>query len=1742
MPLNTAGSILEGVRLSQSCNKYVFPPDNFVSDDKIPVFNSISRNSEYCLWASGQDVWEDGLYIGRDNLFFYWTRNDVISRFGYDSGNQRFFPNPGNTPIKLGPITNSPRLKVSKPYSSELTISPYSIFIGLPRIASLDIEFVTNSSLFTDLPSGRVQISAFDGECNFSTLDINNPAYSNVDLYYCRQSFYDRQQVTGAIGSVSESGDYQAYLNPIPGNGSIPLVRVGNRKYLDVTLYSHEASMPDPVSPAQCNISLDTGRLKLKIIDEYLLETIYYDGLALGKITQTKIPLGKNTSGITVFAQKVGTFPQFIGLTDESRYSIVGKHLGDPDYYLRVAIVDEDPEFGDSGFVSLNKNTGDLFLSAIDASSLTDFEFYAYDNYLVVDDLITFKIYRSSLNGIGNSTVPDFVEYYTVFDKAQIYSLSSSPFFFLPAKPLDDYLLSFEVKQNEAGSGYYTGTLKTAASPDNHGVGYYIDFNKKQFFLTNRKTVTIPIEYPSDTLKLPDQALYDEGIVASLNSNPLTTFVDFDVNTTSGVVEFTEPLGELNPENINSLNGRIVGNDTFVSTTPVFNQQYVNSYLYIPYGVNAGLYVIASVIDSFTVRSDSMFPVPGDQVVNVRKTQETLAANFWSDLTVPLRKFQLFKGDSVGGTLEKVQDSKFSVQSDAGLIQLKTAVNPNDVLKATYEYEYSSDGVTTEIVSTSEYLSSKVRLVQGEYITGSRFFTFDTGNRTVLSDQPISVVVDGVSVDPTKFFFVQPNRIEVGDPLTDQEVFVSFNVAELNGGVRTFNTQHSPVVTDYPTFSSGSNSVALNGDQTGDITINTALMVVNRIYVVRSSTYDESSDVTTVEFTTGIVDDYKGYFRICDPLVFVGVNETYKTVVDGSTSVVMVGNSSIKTNMLITIGGDPYYVTNSNFDGSSNTTTLTLSNSTNRNYIGLPVTRSTLPVQYAGVDFNTSKSALTGKPFTLFLDSSTAKRQLTPIIDYSVADGGVIKLNSPLSRGSKLHAMYVARDYKPAGSVYKINYAYSIAPTEDNGILGQDLFGSFHIYSPDSFYFRDSTIVNFVPEVSAAVGSSGGPAGPTTGASPALGLKDYGISSLGFSEKHYANLDDVTSRLLYYFNEITNMYEDLLSDYDGRVVGGTSGKFRYDGSSGAKRESISQVKNDIDDMIHAYDEWMGVDYLPYFDQVPVYIPLYNYSASSRLFPTKTTRNFIINSNVTTDDRDKVMSNIGVSDITDLSFIYSSPALSHFETTDGSILTLKTNGDRKKFVPAFEAEMPIAVYDNSGKLITTTTVTSVTGDGPYQVSIPISLSIRSGGIALLNQVGAGETGASWPNNKLYKSIDYNIDNSTGNLINSTYSFLVGLGIQSEFVKGDYLTVVAEYTNKNTSPKRLPVLYGQVYNDSGFPSNPPLFRPNEMSCLEAEAEYLQSTEYHGYATVIANNRIITSNGVLFPLNVPYKFMGGPNSTYTFSVVSYDPGNVMVTDVNSLSIDSVPRFVTSVGAYSKYVTTLQTLMNIQSNVLASGPESGQIIGPVNNEHLQKKVIVEYMGETVFNGTGTVNGVTLTSDSELPYPLYSSYVYISSGVNEGLYKISDSSLNTITVNSEQPYYSFPVPSTVTFRVIKRYGFMTDAGPSFLAAAMKNDNEFAAVTKAWANAINPDDLNARNFAVVERQAQLSNQITLCENVMKSGDSLYNRRYIWISQRVDKKSGFLTMKTQAVTRRVEDTMKLIENQQKALALSALQST
>jgi hypothetical protein len=588
--LNTSGMLLEGIRVATGNNQLTFPARSIIVDqNSLDSSQSLGR-AEYMIIVSGQAVGATGIEIADPNLKFYWSRNNAsIVRFDYDMFGRRWNTMPGGPPLVIGTFGNSPRIAAPIPDQTvPATQAPYAIFIGIPRQTVFTVQSVESDVDFGTPAAGTVQISLQTGNLNWGPTDLANQSYQGQPVYVSQQSFNSRQNSKGIFGQLPQSASesYLLYLNPIPGAGQIPRIRIGYQPYLTPIAYATEAALTTPPAGSVA-WSQDTGRVLFATADITTNEqsNVYYDGVLLGSFTLARTSIATISGLSQFFPNPISTNPLFTGTNfDTTRYVFFAEPTNgiyaNLRYYFQVVTGNSTKSSlsqPGQGQVLLDLDTGSVYICQADAQALTGAPMFFLDSQATVERGVAVQFFRSGVNGGGVEQTPDFTEVYSVANQVIQSPIMGSPFATLPTVPLVDKNLAFNVLPNTSG-GTFVGPLTSNATSPLGATGYILDPDNKQVKFSSRKTVTQVLVTSVPSIKLTDSAIFQQGLEVTRQTNPpngpvenLTPGVDFAFNANSGIIDFLQPVGEDDPANILNIAGTVSLPNTFIAGKPTFS-------------------------------------------------------------------------------------------------------------------------------------------------------------------------------------------------------------------------------------------------------------------------------------------------------------------------------------------------------------------------------------------------------------------------------------------------------------------------------------------------------------------------------------------------------------------------------------------------------------------------------------------------------------------------------------------------------------------------------------------------------------------------------------------------------------------------------------------------------------------------------------------------------------------------------------------------------------------------------------------------------------------------------------------------------------------------------------------------------------------------------------------------------------------------------------------------------------------
>ncbi len=163
---------------------------------------------------------------------------------------------------------------------------------------------------------------------------------------------------------------------------------------------------------------------------------------------------------------------------------------------------------------------------------------------------------------------------------------------------------------------------------------------------------------------------------------------------------------------------------------------------------------------------------------------------------------------------------------------------------------------------------------------------------------------------------------------------------------------------------------------------------------------------------------------------------------------------------------------------------------------------------------------------------------------------------------------------------------------------------------------------------------------------------------------------------------------------------------------------------------------------------------------------------------------------------------------------------------------------------------------------------------------------------------------------------------------------------------------------------------------------------------------------------------------------------------------------------------------------------------------------------------------------------------VLVVAGANVGLYRVLTATSHQLTVDGASPFAAFPFSGSTAYEVVRPESFLRSSQWGPLSQELRETWAFYLATVAWLGSISPSGIPARQLAVAARQSQIEAYLDAVRKVLVDG-KLYEVRYLWINQRVDRQDGNFVKERQAAERRVKNTAKMLADQQKMLVADSL---
>jgi hypothetical protein len=1526
MAFQLTGYLLEKPRVGSANSPYTSSPDDLISDSG--AFNSAFPSNdevhpgrtEYLVVAM-----QDGNLPG---VLFGWTKNETSNqRFDYDGTVGNFKPLPGGPRTVVGVIgadSNTTRLKVLIP----IGLAPYRIALGLIGSGTtFATTTVVDDASFGSPSTGNVEISLTTGNLNWSTGDLTT--YSGQTVLFQQQTPFPLKESNGRIGVL---GTDAILLNPIPEAGQYPLVKLGFGSYLTPIAVANEASFTDPPS-GSFEWAMTTGLVQFNSTDRVTFNgfPVYYDGI-----------LAETPRGLSTW---------------------------------------------DSG-----SGSGDF----------------------LIEHGVSIRFFRSPVNGDGSHpVVNDVTAFYPITDAILASPIIGAPMVFLPVLPVDDvgHPMTFRVQQ---GTGTFIGPLPRLdiASPPS-GIGYTLDFDQKQFFYASRVNSQITsISAQTGALAL-DPFIDPSNASFLLNGNPQTIGKDIFLDSDAGVVSFITQYGTVLTS---GSSGYSFSPLVFSDASGNFSSVLVGDFLVLTTGVNKGVYRVTSVTNPTNLIVDATITgSPTNLAYQIRRGVEVLADRYFRlvQFVDPHVVVQLFR-NSV--TTSLVQGKDYIVSKDLGTFQTTVRLLNGDQINLIYPSSQDNpDPTVLNPVLTNERGTFLHRKELTVHSTPTSVIPFNPTGLTVATNPVPTVYRGGRPQDSTqvKIDFINSTITFLPDVLPtpsgfnaitnalphgpivnpNENVYIDYYTYEALGGENTVVILRPDLILTPVQINQGASFFTVRGDRTAEFPANYLIRIETvSAYYLAAPTYDLATDTTTVNLlspqvfsdsatnpniyiSSGPVNTpptQPTYFKF-DPAVFNNTSRGMNQVVIPGSD--LSGIYVAGVSLYFTVGGfnDFYLVSGSSYDANTNSTVVTLTSPTLRQYPYSSTTlyRSVRPIYEAStLNLQTSGTPavpVVTPPVTL-LDTILLYRKVSGQVgqildspsDFKIDGTGKITLAVALQPNEEISLFYTKYRIIQPGT-FSSSYTHTIVPTKENGLLNQILTYSAYTYIPDSFYVRVETMGNFRGQMAAAfqtVAQASVPSsGPRVSNTSQPQLFEQGNKSVFFDEGEFANEDIVARATLKFYSDTIDCLEDVLQQMDGRVVGDYDGRFKFDGSTGSLAFSILTANNQIDDIIS----------LAFGDVIRAY----QAGTQSRFYPTLLSVAQVILQGVNTGDP---IMNLGVKPITG-----SSPTF--FKRFHRALITRNAKaGDTTLYVdttaevsspptrPAFTTGLVMNIASHSTIYVTDASPVTITSVSPTSLGVTaLPVDVPAGATIYLSTQDT-----AYPPKSYRVGIDVTLDTTNGYLLYTQPIPIIGQAP----VGGDILQGTALFGNTLTSPKKFPALYGQPYTDSGdqlYPLiNPsPICESNPVvtNLLATELSYVQpggsltppniEEPFVGVGSLFSNLFVVLDTGN-FPSPVPQpgdlvRVLTGSVSLVdsSYHVIRFATPNYVIVEtafpINDFNFSFEITTSNNIGSISSASTSGTTLTDGTATFISSGVKPGYtVVGIQVGPSYQRRQVVSVDSET--------------------------------------------------------------------------------------------------------------------------------------------------------------------------------------------------
>ena len=478
-----------------------------------------------------------------------------------------------------------------------------------------------------------------------------------------------------------------------------------------------------------------------------------------------------------------------------------------------------------------------------------------------------------------------------------------------------------------------------------------------------------------------------------------------------------------------------------------------------------------------------------------------------------------------------------------------------------------------------------------------RYWDFNPTERTTRADIDTLVWIGGtltnIGSSPVSTTEFETNRINFEIPVADTEVVkINYAVLEAFGGEETYTCSQQPVYRPPFFIEAKKSSFELAEDRTDDVIAGQLLRLGAAPFYLTGVTYDAALDITTVEFIPETTQEAgsrnagdeaparlsgipiaKDYNPDAPDGFWQEVTAPYQPVNRGYVNIIFLGDFTqlAVAEHILEISGLPFVISGSTLSDDGTKTTIDVTAPFPRGFgFGTdPVRISVRPIYDIGTTQFLGRGGLfPGSTFDVVLFGETNAGAASPgrvlrlSIDYEIdTDTGEVEyLNppeGPILPGETLYLRHIQvallspfLDNNVAiVPAFTASYTHVIVPTDENGIEGRILKGTFTFSNPDTFFYRALPLLEYIGEVANNVArdiSARLPSqGPAAAVPPPASNANQGRLGLKATLRDFQDQDRAGRVFLEFYNEVIVPFEQILETISGNIVGDRDGKFRF---------------------------------------------------------------------------------------------------------------------------------------------------------------------------------------------------------------------------------------------------------------------------------------------------------------------------------------------------------------------------------------------------------------------------------------------------------------------------------------------------------------------------------------------------------------------------------------------------------------------